>query len=88
MSTLVGAEVKELSDAEADLQSQPVDMILEDGWMFGTGRGTRVPVRQSVGVTVNAVASGTAARNAREQRGKDVLTGPRVAARLQDAHQP
>jgi hypothetical protein len=84
MSTLVGADVKKLPSDEGDIQSQPADMILEDGWMFGTGRGTRVPVQQNVVATVNAASSGTATRNAREQRGRDVLTGPRIAARLRD----
>jgi hypothetical protein len=51
--------------------------------MFGTLRGKRIEVQQSVAVKLRENAPGTK-NNIKEQRGKDVLTGPRVAATLED----
>jgi hypothetical protein len=83
LSTLVGADVKPLSQDElGQRDSRHAAMTLQDGWMFGTLRGQRVEVRQSVSVKLRENIPGT--KNIKEQRGKDVLTGPRVAATLKD----
>ncbi len=77
MGALVGGDAKPLDGNNA----RSTAMILQDGWMFGTGRGTRVAVEQSVVVTLRPA---TAATQAKPEKGKDVLTGPRIAARLED----
>lgn len=77
MGALVGGDAKPLDGNNA----RSAIMILQDGWMFGTGRGTRVTVEQKVAVTLRP---GTAATQVKPEKGKDVLTGPRVAARLED----
>lgn len=78
MGALVGGDVKPLGGDDA---GRSAAMILQDGWMFGTGRGTRVAVRQSVTVMLRP---GTIGGQAKSEKGRDVLTGPRVAARLED----
>ena len=95
MSSLVGATIAPLprasdektsdatpsTDAANERVGKRATMILQDGWMFGTGRGTRVEVEQSV--VVSLLAPGVASA-IKPERGLDKLLGPRVAARLQD----
>jgi hypothetical protein len=84
MSSLVGADVTPLGrDRLGERDSRHIGMTLQDGWMFGTLRGKRIEVRQSVAVKLRENAPGTK-NNIKEQRGRDVLTGPRVAATLED----
>jgi hypothetical protein len=83
MNTLVGADVTPLDqDALKDPGERSASITLQDGWMFGTLRGRRVPVLQSVSVKLRENKAGSGA--IKEQRGRDVLTGPRVAATLAD----
>ncbi|HEX8833680.1 MAG TPA: hypothetical protein VF719_05740 [Abditibacteriaceae bacterium] len=77
LSNLVGGEAKKL---EGDA-TKNTEMTLEDGWTFGTGRGTRVNVRQAVSVTLG---KGTMAAQAKTEKGKYTLTAPRAAAVLAD----
>jgi len=56
-------------------------VTLEDPWIFGFGRGAQLAVEQSVTVTMNPE---TATVKIKPQKGKDILTGPRVVARLED----
>jgi hypothetical protein len=74
LSPLVGGEAKTVTKNRAV-------MTLEDPWIFGTARGVRVDVEQTVTVTLG---TGTMAGQAKTEKGKDVPTGPRVAARLED----
>ena len=84
MSTLVGADVTPLGPEKLGTrESRHVAMILQDGWMFGTLRGRRIEVQQSVAVKLRENTPG-AKNNIKEQRGKDVQIGPRVAATLED----
>jgi hypothetical protein len=56
-------------------------MTLEDPWLFGLSRGRRLPVEQRGDVTL---IPGTISGQAKSEKGKDILTGPRVVARLAD----
>jgi len=63
------------------IPAQKANMILEDPWVFGFGRGAKLPVEQTVTVTMNPEA---APGKVKPEKGKDVLTAPRVVARLED----
>ena len=78
LGSLVGGSIKK---GEGTPEKGRTFMTLEDGWTFGTGRGTRVDVEQDVTVTVN---KGTVVGQAKQEKGKYLLTEPRVAARLAD----
>jgi len=56
-------------------------MTLEDPWTFGTGRGARVTVEQSVTVKLDPVPP---SKSDKKPKDKDEPTGPRVVARLED----
>jgi hypothetical protein len=61
-------------------------MTLADVWTFGTAAGQRLPVQQTV--TVQLKPTPTPAKpdknSPRPQRGLDVLTEPRIVAKLED----
>lgn len=78
LGSLVGGVAK-LLDTKNSVSA--TTMTLEDGWMFGTGRGQVVPVKQRVTITLNKETVGG---QAKQEKGKDILTAPRVAARLAD----
>lgn len=87
MSTLVGATIAPLEKDSNEDAAKRAMMILQDGWMFGTARGTRVEVEQNVVAALLApdVARAAKAQSAaKNERGIDKLTAPRVAARLED----
>ncbi len=74
LGSLVGGDIK-------TVDSRNTAMTLEDGWMFGTQRGQKLQVAQSVVVTLN---NETVAARAKVEKGVDVLTKPRAAAVLDD----
>jgi hypothetical protein len=82
MTSLVGGEAKVMSVDNDGAKSKMVDMILQDGWMFGTARGTRVPIIQRVTVTLG---KGTMTAQTKTEKGKYIPTSPRAAAVLEDA---
>ncbi len=74
LSTLVGAEVTAIPVRRAT-------MILDDPWVFGTERGTRVPVEQSFTLKLQAPSM---AGQAKVKKGVLTETGPRAVATLED----
>jgi len=74
LGSLVGGDIKSVG-------TRNTAMTLEDGWMFGTQRGQKLQVAQSVVVTLN---NETVAGRAKVEKGVDVLTKPRAAAVLDD----
>lgn len=86
MSTLVGATAAPLPETTSPETTSADDakratMILQDGWMFGTARGTRIEVERRAVVSVLAP---DAKREKKAERGMDKLLAPRIAARLED----
>ena len=78
LGSLVGGDINKCEVAAKDSFSS---MILQDSWMFGTARGTKIPVASTFRITLN---NGSAAPRTKEQKGLDVLLKPRVAAVLDD----
>lgn len=74
LGSLVGGEIQ-----KTDYNTDAIN--LQDGWMFGTLRGTKLNVSSSFKVTLN---NGSVAPRTKEQKGLDILLKPRVAATLND----
>jgi hypothetical protein len=75
-NALVGA-------ASTPVANKQATMALDDVWLFGTSRGSKVLVQQSVQVGALNPPTPKPKKDATE-KGKDVLTEPRVVARLED----
>ncbi|MBV9867902.1 MAG: hypothetical protein JO316_21315 [Abitibacteriaceae bacterium] len=74
LASLVGATA-------TGIERKQATMILEDPWTWGAGHGARATVEQNVQVKLSPTSL---EKLPKPERGKDVLTGPRVAARLED----
>ena len=74
LTTLVGADV-------TAMPTRRTNMVLDDIWVFGIGRGTRVPVEQSFSVQLKAPSM---AKQAGVKKGVLTEVGPRVVATLED----
>ncbi len=74
LETLVGASVAPLAPKNSAI-------ILDDPWIFGTGRGTSVPVEQSLTVTLKPP---TMSSQAKTEKGAFVPIGSRSVAKLED----
>ncbi len=74
LTTLVGADV-------TAMPTRRTTMVLDDIWVFGTGRGTRVPVEQSFSVQLQAPSM---AKQAGVKKGVLTEVGPRIVATLED----
>lgn len=74
LEILVGASI-------APLPLKSSAMTLDDAWTFGTGRGTSVPVEQSVTVTLKPP---TMSSQAKTQKGTYAPVGSRTVAKLED----
>lgn len=75
-STLVGA-------ASTPVEKKQATMALDDSWIFGTARGQKVLIEQSV--KVGALHSPVKRTKKDEpEKGQDILIEPRVLATLQD----
>ncbi|HEX8551453.1 MAG TPA: hypothetical protein VF681_07830 [Abditibacteriaceae bacterium] len=78
----VGFRLKELVGADAKRTNAGQNtMVLQDGWTFGTGRGTRVQVNQSVDVTLSKP---TMSSQTKERKGEFRPLSSRAAATLAD----
>jgi hypothetical protein len=74
-SELVGATTQSVPE-------KSTSMTLDDVWVFGTARGLKVDVRQTVALTLNPPREKT--KKPESEKGKDVLLEPRVLSRLTD----
>lgn len=79
LASVLGGTFKRAVGETVDAKS--ATMTLEDPWLFGLYRGRQLPVGQRGEVTP---IPGTVSGQAKSEKGKDVLTGPRVVARLSD----
>lgn len=74
MATLTGAQITAMPPKKTEI-------VLEDPWVFGTKRGGRVPVEQTVSITLNPPSMSGQAKNV---KGTFTPVGPRAAAKLPD----
>ena len=74
LATLVGAAATQVTPKNASL-------ILEDPWFFGTGRGEKVSVVQTVSLILGAPSMASVAKT---EKGSFAPTGPRAVAKLAD----
>lgn len=74
MATLVGADV-------TAMPAKRTKMILDDPWVFGTGRGTSISVEQNFAITLKPP---TVAAQAKTEKGVLTQVGPRTVATLED----
>jgi len=76
LSTLLGGTVKRTAGSP-----KQTSLAMDEPWMFGLSGGLKLGVSQQGEVTP---IIGTVAGQAKSEKGKDVLTGPRVVAKLAD----
>ena len=74
MTTLVGADI-------TAMPAKRTQMILDDPWVFGTGRGTRINVEQNFAITLKQP---TLSAQAKTEKGVLTQVGPRTVATLED----
>lgn len=77
-NALVGATSTPLAASEG----KNAQLVLDDPWMFGTSRGKEILVRQTTTVSLNPPVAKP--KKDELEKGKDILTEPRVVARLKD----
>ncbi len=78
LGSLVGGDI---AKGDVSASNSLSSMTLQDGWMFGTERGTKIPVSAAFRVMLN---NGSVAPRTKDQKGLDILLKPRVAAVLDD----
>ena len=74
LTALVGATATQVAP-------KPANLVLEDPWFFGTGRGESVRVVQTVSIVLGASSLAAVAKT---EKGSFVPTGPRAVAKLED----